>query len=417
MNNSGLAKTGQVIHIMHLFEKELLAVVEVFTRLLDPMPTIRRPRLLKTDVLRAMNSSNLVSLLNPFTDYLAGHGIQLKDVGQDGYDFNELAAVLACPSEATPPDLVEKLEMLDLISDGQSTLNFEDEYQELVSRLIEEGDTTADIAVKILLTRPEVAYREFDRQALQAKRSLVSYRVRQGLPFLGVDKRKLDHFCSLVAPWFEKHARSGVCYIHHREEPTGIAFVIRHGDLLKRIGVLNEQGDQESCILRPERVDVAHYNIITGEWQISGLGTKLQDLYREAFGAVFHGSKNALLHSNRYSLEPLREGVNSLICDPTAVVQYAELKSVRIEVASGSMIEIKSHHVFDTFTANPEWVRFARIVDATISLKCENRKRRVQLKICPDRDTITGNASDPAVDAWLNEKGFAHNDGQLLASA
>ena len=364
-----------------------------------------------------MNPSNLVALLTPFSGYFGQRGIDLTHVATEGYDFGPLVAVLACPLESTPPDLVEKLEMLDLISDGQSSLNFEDEYQELVGRLVEDGDTAADIAVKILLERPEVAYREFDRQALQAKRSLVSYRVRQGLPFLKVDEAKLERFRSLVAPWFEQNARSGVCYIHHLAEPSGVAFVVRHGDLLKRIGVLNERGDQESCILRPERVDVAHLNLLTGEWQVSGLGTKLQNLYREAFGAVFHGSGNALVHSHRYTLEPLRDGPSCLVCDPSAPVQFAELKSVKIEVPSGGVVEFKREAVFETLAANHEWLSFARLVDATLSLKCANRRRRVLLKICPERDTINGNAADLVVDAWLNERGFAHNDGQLLASA
>lgn len=381
------------------------------------MPTIRRPRLLKSDVLRGMNPTNLVALLTPFSGYFRERNIDLTRVTAPGYDFGPLAAVLACPLESTPPDLVEKLEMLDLISDGQSTLNFEDEYQELVGRLVEEGDTAADIAVKILLERPEVAYREFDRQALQAKRSLVSYRVREGLPFLGVDDAKLEKFRSLVAPWFESNARSGFSYIHYLEEPTGVAFVVRHGDLLKRIGVFNEVGDQESCILRPERVDVAHLNLLTGEWQVSGLGVNLQNLYREAFGVVFHGSKNALIHSRRYTLEPLREGPSCLTCEPSAPVQFAELKAVRIEVPSGGIAEFKRESVFDMLATNRDWMSFAKLVDATLSLKCSNRRRRVLLKICPDRDTINGNAADAAVDAWLNERRFAHNDGQLLASA
>lgn len=381
------------------------------------MPTIRQPRLLKVEVLRKMNSANLTALLSPYSSYLRDRDIDVSQVLQDGYDFTALAAVLACPTENTPPDLVEKLEMLDLISDSQSTLNLEDEYQELVGRLIQEGDTAADIAVKILLERPEVAYREFDRQALHAPRSLVSYRVREGLPFLDVDSMKLERFRALVAPWFKRNARSEACYIHHQVEPGGVAFVIRHGDLLKRIGVLNVQGDSESFILRPERVDVAHFSMLTGEWQISGLGGKLQELYREAFGAAFHGSANALMHSNRYTLEPLREGPSCLYCEPSAQVNFAELKSVKIGVPAGGVVEFKREAVFETLAANREWLSYARLIDATLSLKCANRRRRVLLKICPGRDTINGNAADPVIDAWLNERGFAHHDARLLASA
>jgi hypothetical protein len=45
----------------------------------------------------------------------------------------------------------------------------------------------------------------------------------------------------------------------------GVSLVIRHGDLLKRIGVCDEDGEPGSRLLRPERVDVAHYRHPTGE--------------------------------------------------------------------------------------------------------------------------------------------------------
>lgn len=381
------------------------------------MPTIRRPRLLKADVLRGMKPSNIVALLTPYADYFRRRGIELAPLERPGSDFTDLATVLACPVEQTPPKLVEQLEVLDVISDSQSTLNFENEYQDLVARLVEDGDTAADIAVKLLLNAPEVACREFDRQALQVQRSLVSFRVREEFPFLGIDESRVERFRSLVIPWFKKSLRSDICYVHHAAEPEGVGFVIRHGDLLKRIGVLDEHGDQRSYILRPERLDIAHFNRMTGEWQVSGLGTKLQDLYREAFGAAFHGSTKALVHSQRYSLEPLREGPSCLACDPRASVQFAELKSLRIELPSGGIVVVSRCGVFETLAENPDWLATGTLLEALISLKLANRRRRVPLRICPERDTIHGNAAAPAIDAWLNERGFANDDGRLLASA
>jgi len=56
------------------------------------------------------------------------------------------------------------------------------------------------------------------------------------------------------------------------------------------IDVLDEEGNSASRILRPERVDVVHFREMAGEWQVSGIGAKVQALCREAFGLVFHGS-------------------------------------------------------------------------------------------------------------------------------
>ena len=77
-------------------------------------------------------------------------------------------------------------------------------------------------------------------------------------------------------------------------------------------------------------VDVAHFRHLTGEWQISGIGAQLQELYRQPFGVAFHGSANALVHSKRYSLEPLRDGPSCLKCDINSRIQVAELVSLKI---------------------------------------------------------------------------------------
>lgn len=156
--------------------------------------------------------------------------------------------------ESTPADLVERLELLNLISDPQSGINFKDDYQALVKRLRGPDDSDEDLAVNILIHAPEIAWREFDRQALQAKRSLVAFSHNHSRKFLPPTPQRIAHLQNLLGPWFEENARSGICHVHVREEPSGTSFVIRHGDLLKRIGVFGDDGSSYSKILRPERV-------------------------------------------------------------------------------------------------------------------------------------------------------------------
>jgi len=382
------------------------------------MPTIRRPRLLKTDVLRGMKPSSIAALLSPYADYLGRRGITIAHLGTPHFDFPALSAVLAVSTEQTPPALVEQLDVLDLISNSQSTLNFEAEYHEIVQRLREPDDGAPDIAVKILLHAPDIALQEFDRQALSARRSLVSFRVKQGMPSFEVTSELIERFRAFVTPWFRDNARSGICHVHHLKEADGDAFVIRHGDLLKRIGIFDEDGNQDSCIVRPERVDVAHFNRLSGEWQVSGLGVKLQELYREAFGTVFHGSIKALAHSKRYSLEPLREGATALQCDLSATVQFAELRTLKLELPSGQQIVINRPPVFDALEHfTPGVLSVVPLVEASLSLKLANRSTRMPVRICPERDVVTGNNADPAIDTWLVEHGFANDDTRLLASA
>ena len=89
------------------------------------MPTIRRPRLLKAGVLKDMKPATLNALLSPHAGYFRTREISIEQVAEPDFDFAALAAVLALSTEQTPPELVEHLDLLDLISDSQSSLNFE----------------------------------------------------------------------------------------------------------------------------------------------------------------------------------------------------------------------------------------------------------------------------------------------------
>jgi hypothetical protein len=374
------------------------------------MPTIRHPRLVRPSVLSGLKRTSIEALFAPFAGYFASRGAPIDAIANEATPLDALISVLASPVESTPADLIERLELLDLISDSRSALNFEDGYGALVARFREDGDTAADLAVKILLHEPAVAWREFNRQALLAPRSLVSLTVRPGMPFLPPDAGRIGRLRDVLVPWFEANARSGICHVHTREEQGGISFVIRHGDLLKRIGVYDEDGNPASRILRPERVDVAHYRGETGEWRISGLGGKIQELYRQAFGAVFHSSANALAHAKRYSLEPLREGPEALACDPNARVQFARLKSLKVENQSGNHITVSRGDVFHGFNElNPALLRTGLLIEARIDFKIAHRRSLIPVVINPLTDKVSGIHLDDAIEAWLAERHFSND--------
>jgi hypothetical protein len=371
-------------------------------------------------VLSNLKPSSITALLAPFAGYFAARGAPLARIGSSPPALDEVVSVIASPVESTPSELVERLELLDLISDPQSGINFEDGYGELVARHLEDDDTAEDLAVKIPIHAPDVAWREFDRQALQAKRSLVSFSSNPSLKFLPPSGMRVTKLESLLRPWFEQNARSGICRVHVREESHGTSFVIRHGDLLKRIGVFDENGSPSSKILRPERVDVAHYRPFTGEWQISGIGRRLQELYRQAFGTVFHASASALVHSKRYSLEPLRDGPAILDCDPQGRIQFARLASLKVELPGGTQILVSRGDIFAGLAEmNPSLLRTAVLLEARIDLKVAGKRRLVPVILNPLRDKVSGLHLDHTIEPWLAERGFSNtsNEAFFLESA
>jgi len=382
------------------------------------MNTISPPRLLKADVLREMKPAVLAAFLAPHAAYFSGLGFDPAAVASGRADLDALAAALACPGLATPPELVEQIELLDLVAGAGSALNFEDAHHELLRELREQDDCAADLAVKILLRAPWIAQREFNRQAMSARRSLVSFRVRPGMPFHGVSDARIEAFRRFVSPWFAANARSAACAVHHECQAGGHGFVVRHGDPIRRIGTLGEDGSREPVLLRPERADIARFRPASGEWQVSGLGTRIQELYRQAFGAAFHGSPDALAFSKRYSLEPLRDGPPALACDLNSTVQSAELASIKAELPGGQTLALDGAPVFAALDAlDPRILAEAALIEAVISFKLALRRTRPRVRICLARDTILGDNAHPAIDAWLVEHGFANDSTRLLASA
>jgi hypothetical protein len=381
------------------------------------MPSIRIPRIVRPDVLSNLKSSSIFALLQPFESYFMQRGFALKDIFTDRSALDSLVAIIASPNPSTPPELVEQLELLDLIANPLHGISFEEGYDKLVARLLETDDSQDDLNVKILLHAPEIAWREFDRQALHAKRSLYSYSHNPRLPYYPPDEDSARKLEACMRPWFETNARSGICSVHIRQEAGNISFIIRHGDLLKRMAVFDDQGRSTSAILRPERVDVAHYRRDSHEWQVSGIGRRLQELYCQAFGAVFHGSAAALVASKRYSLEPLREGSKVLACDAGAPVSYARLSMLRLELPCGQKHTIEKGDIFATLKAlDSSLFKDVTLLEAKIELKRQNQRRMVPVMINPSRDKIASPHIDVQIEEWLAERGFTthHHAGKLL---
>ena len=191
--------------------------------------------------------------------------------------------------------------------------------------------------------------------------------------------------------------------------------MIRHGDLLKRIGVFDEDGSSSFKILRPERVDVAHYRHHTDEWQTSGIGRRLQELYRQAFGTVFHASPKALVYSKRYSLDPLREGRSILKCDPNSRVQFARLASIKVELPRGYQVAITRGNIFDAIAGlNSSLLQNCILLEARIDFKIAARRRLIPVILTPHRDKVSGLHLDEAIEPWLAERGFSNNHHESI---
>jgi len=382
---------------------------------LGSMAAVRPTCFCRPDLLRRMKPACVLLLFAPASHrkYLADRGIVLPEDLDESYDFVPLGLVLSNHRSDTPPQLVEELELLAMIANSQSTFHFEEECQEIVRQHMEDGETFADLAVKILRHAPHIAWKEFDRRALKCQRAFESYSVAAGLTDLPPTDERIGSIETLLSAWFEKNARTSSCRVRTQEDADGISFIVRHGDLLNRMGVIADDGSSESKLLRPERLDLIHFRKKSREWLISGVGDRIKDEYRRAFGLLFHGTANALSPSRRYSLEPLIHGKSCLDCR-TGPISLAVLKSVTLQTQSGQLITIKGADVFASLGElySPEM----RFIEATIALKVVGRRPQVKITIRPEHNKITGTSNIPVVEAWLETTGFCitHAPAALL---
>ena len=164
-------------------------------------------------------------------------------------------------------------------------------------------------------------------------------------------------------------------------------------------------------------MDVAHYNLETREWLISGGSRLLKEMYQQKIGAVLHGSSQALTPSNRYTLEPLRQGPELLLESGVEEVRSAVLKEVTLQLPTGVVMSLKKADVFAELMRQREHFQDSiDFVEARFAILLRNRRRLLQVIVSPVRNTVSVSSGKNIVDAWLEDRGFiTHANTKILA--
>lgn len=380
------------------------------------MPIIKSPKFARPELIHELKPSSLRSLLEPFRSYLETRGLQLPADRTVVLDYGAISDVLLGLDERTPPDLIETIELLDLLSDPQCVLGFEDRADAMVEGLRESDDAPGDLALKIIRHAPHIAWQVFDRRALTMQRSMTSYFAKE--PLIEPSRERLAILEGAMSPWFHANGRSEVCSVRAHRQAAGWAFVIRHGDPITRIGIIAENGHSTSALFRPERLDIAFFNEGTGEWRISGVGARLQRLYQQALGRELHGDASALTRSSRYTLEPLRGGREVLADHEVPNIRSALLKLLTFRTGA-CPVTLGPGDVFGALHGmSIPLSDVTEFHEATFALKLSHRRALVHVRVRPGSDSICATAGMQPVEQWLEQTGFAapHHESDILAN-
>lgn len=367
------------------------------------MPAVRPTCFSRPDVLRKMNLASIRALLAPFEDYLAKQGVVFPIELETEFQQHQLATVLGSHSASTPPDLVERLEMISLLHGSQSTLQFEEDHAELLAQCRGENDSPADVAVKMFLKAPLIVWREFDRQAAKCQRTFSVFRAADEQPPEEPSADALEKIEKILGPWFGGNARSNWCRVRHLESEDGITFLIYHGDLVNRITVLQDDGSTRSELFRPERLDIVRYRRATGEWHVSGNGSTLRSELRKAFSHVFHRSASALKDVCDYTLEPLKYGREIFDCRGGGAIVGVRLVGVVVRFKTSRMT-LNQGDVMEAFMGlkTPETI----VEQAELEFRIVGCRYPVRVTIDAKNRKLKSSSHIPVVEQWIDAAGF-----------
>lgn len=350
-----------------------------------------------------MKLDSIRALLAPFEDYLSKQGIVFPIELETEFQQHKLAAALASHSASTPPELVERLEMISLLHGTQSTLQFEKDHADLLAQCRDEKDSAADVAVKMFLKAPHIVWREFDRLAAKCQRTFSVFRAADGQKPEAPTPEILGQIEKILGPWFGSNARSNWCRVRHLESEDGITFLIYHGDLVNRVTVLQDDGSTRSELFRPERLDIVRYRHATGEWHVSGKGSTLRSELRNAFSTVFHRSVSALKEVCDYTLEPLKSGRDIFDCRGGGAVVRVRLVSVVFRFKT-SRVTLNQGDVLDNFRTFK--ATETNLEKAELEFRIVGLRYPVRVTIDAKNRKLKSSSHIPAIEQWLDAAGF-----------
>lgn len=359
------------------------------------------------DFLRRIRSETLRDLLAPHAAALARHRFSVPSGAFTDEHIESLAQLLVAVPDDLPAALLEALEMADTLTSNAGWLELQAAAPDQVSRLLEFGDGPGDVALRLWRQQPQIVERIFTKLRLHKRRALVCYRPRCQFELAAVTPAMCKTMEAELSREFSDLLSSAACEITAFAEPRGQAFLIRHGEPLKRIGVFDDCGRPQTKVIRPIKHDVAYICAATGELQISGMGAALQETYRSVFGKHLFGSAAVLQRSMCYTLEPIREGRNCLNCIEIPAIESVKLRALQLRRRSGTTRTTYEGDVFDELDRlGAGGFDDYELERARFQLRLRQQRRALVIELTPGRDTVAGDGAAPLAQEWMQHRGF-----------
>ena len=161
------------------------------------MASIRLRYFTSPATLRSIEPARLLQLLGRFQDFFdsVGHPLPPPESPEE-IDYQALAGIFASPNESMPGDLLEVLFLIDEMSDptDMETLLFA-ASKEKITLDADKEQSTADVAVQIWLSKPEV---------LELYHALKQYKRPKSFEYFQGSRTAIDEFMHPSADQMER---------------------------------------------------------------------------------------------------------------------------------------------------------------------------------------------------------------------
>jgi hypothetical protein len=377
-------------------------------------------------LLRLIGTALLVRFFAQHRDYLNSRGADLPEIENHAtLNYDRLHSALLAPADHAPNELAEALYLIDEIANEEGIEALREEVRtKLPTFAIVPQWQDAEFAIAVWLQNARVVEDAHARiHAFKQKRFFTWGSAADFIPDLPED---LDGVIARIASRLEalfldadshRHGagqptrRFRLFHYLSEEHPGTVRFLIRHAGKLQNAPSVNDQGDSYLALFRPEIYDVVLFVHDRKELKIHA-GSKLeQRLYAQVFGEKLCGDADTFSETGNYTLEPLREGPESLSALDVAGISRVRLVEIAFD-HGGEHNEYEIRRATDLFATSyyldhgfPQNVKIDRAI-FRFTLAHSKKVRKISIK--PPRTAVyTRDTDGLIVERWLQARGFS----------
>ena len=359
---------------------------------------------------KRISPKNLLALLAPSREYLAGRGLVLPQEANDPVDYVTLVAILVDPSPDMPKSLIDGLYFVHEMSTPECMADLLEAAAPGVLDF-EEGEepTPADVAVQVWLKDRDLLESKHAERFLVRSKTFIFYpgsaQTRQQPELTEAVRISIQDDLDV---WFDKKRRGKGCRVFAFPRGNEVWFLIRHGEPFRREGTFDD-GAASSVYYRPEKFDVLIYYCDLDGMAVHATTKGEKDLYQRAFGKHFFGNAGYFGPGGNYTLLPLlEEGTASLNCIDVEGLDWVRLKEVEVFCGNGLTVIYKAPDLFSKLGTGAEAaLRSGFLTRAGFTVKfADSRTARSVSVRPPNRAEYTRDGDRLVLEQWMLKRRF-----------